>query len=44
MNSLNVDYFKSIEDVTKLSVDDFYRVFKEKNDSFCVETPMSNWK
>ena len=43
INSLNVDFFKPIEEATSLTLDEFYQAFKDPNNSQCIETPMDIW-
>jgi len=43
INELNVDYFKSIEDATSLSLSEFFSMFKDPQNSACLATPISIW-
>ncbi len=43
MNTLNVDYFKAIENATEMTPEDFYQIFKNPNNTTCIETPKNIW-
>jgi hypothetical protein len=44
INELNVDYFKSVEEVTPLTFDEFYETFKNPANTSCLETPIDLWR
>ena len=43
INELNMDSFKSVEDATSMTLDEFYTTFREADNSKCIETPISLW-
>ncbi len=43
INKLNVDYFKTIENATSMTVEDFYQTFKSPESTACIETPKNIW-
>jgi hypothetical protein len=44
ITAVNIGWFKSIELVTPLTLDEFYQEFKDPNNTSCLETPISLWK
>lgn len=44
LNDGTVDEFRPVREVTSLSVDDFYRKFKDTNNKDCLSTPISLWQ
>lgn len=44
INRLNIDYFKPLEEATSLSLEEFYRTFKDPNNTTCLQTPIELWK
>lgn len=43
INELNMDYFKSVEEATSLSLEEFYQKFKDPENRDCLETPIKLW-
>ena len=43
INELNTDYFKSVEDATSLTLDEFYNTFKNPENTTCLETSKDLW-
>lgn len=43
INELNVDYFKSIDEATSMTLDEFYETFKNPENTACLETPTDLW-
>lgn len=44
VNSLNVNYFQPLENVTTLTLEDFYQIFKDSSSTTCIETSVDIWK
>lgn len=44
INSLNVDYFKPLENVTTMTPKDFFEIFKDPGSTICIETAVDIWK
>lgn len=44
INELNMDYFKSIEDATSMTLDIFYEVYSKSQNTLCIETPQEMWQ
>lgn len=40
--SVKMNYYKSLEEVTSMSLEEFYEIFRESTDH-CIETPASLW-
>lgn len=43
INSQNVSAFKAVENVTSLSIRQFYEIFRNPNSNECIETPKELW-
>jgi len=43
INELNTDYFKSVEDAASLTLDEFYNIFKDPENTTCLETSKDLW-
>jgi hypothetical protein len=39
----NIDYYKTLEEATSMSIEEFYQEFKDKEVTSCIETPISIW-
>jgi len=44
INELNMVYFKSVEEATSMSLDEFYQTFKNPSYTDCLETPQKLWQ
>lgn len=43
MNELTIDYYKTLEEATSLSRDEFYQIFGDPHNTQCIKTPISIW-
>ena len=43
VNTLNLDFFKDLEEVTDFTIPEFYETFQSIDDSKCVSTPKELW-
>jgi hypothetical protein len=43
INSLNYDYFKEVQNITDISLEEFYQIFKNPDNTECLKTPGSIW-
>jgi hypothetical protein len=43
INELNMDYFKPVEEATAMSLNEFYEVFKDPQNTKCLETLQELW-
>jgi hypothetical protein len=43
INAKNTDYFRLLEDAAGMTVDDFYKIFKNPKNTACLETPKNLW-
>ena len=43
INKLNVDYFKPVDEVTSMTIEEFYQTFKDPENTACLETAMEIW-
>jgi hypothetical protein len=44
INSLNVNYFQSLENATTMTPQDFFEIFKDPSNATCIETSINIWK
>jgi hypothetical protein len=44
INSMNVDYFQPLENATTMTLQDFYKIFKDPSNTTCIETSVDVWK
>jgi hypothetical protein len=43
VDATTIDYFKPIDETTKMSMDEFYKIYKNPENHLCVETPSAFW-
>ncbi len=43
INELNIDYFKSIDQATTMTLEEFFQTFKIPENTTCLETPAELW-
>lgn len=43
MNTLNINSYKSIEDATSSTINEFYKTFNNRQNASCIKTPNSLW-
>ncbi|MDD5468087.1 MAG: hypothetical protein PHS96_09785 [Anaerolineales bacterium] len=43
IHELNIDYFKPLEEATSLSLEEFYQIYKNPQNTQCIKTPISIW-
>jgi hypothetical protein len=43
INELNTDYYKSVEEATSLTLEEFYNIYKDPENTSCLETPRDLW-
>jgi hypothetical protein len=43
INKLNVDYFKPVDEVTSMTMEEFYQTFEDPESTACLETAKEIW-